>query len=106
MTFGDAALIDATSVLDKAALLSRYPVPRVNKSYELTYVIPVAESVAVLYAGNDFVAVFISRALMVSGVRPGFFCSIRATVPDTTGVAMLVPLSWKYWAAPAFLEVV
>jgi len=66
----------------------------------------VAGSVAVLYAGNDFVAVFINRALTVSGLRLGFFCSIRATAPETTGVAMLVPLSRKYWAGPGLLDFV
>ena len=30
------------------------------------------------------------------GVRSGFACSINATVPATTGVAMLVPLRLKY----------
>jgi hypothetical protein len=42
--------------------------------------------------GNCFVAVFISRSLTVSGVRFGSFCSIKATVPLTTGVAIDVPL--------------
>ena len=49
-------------------------------------------SVAVLYSGNFLDAVFISRALMVSGVSQGLCCSSNATAPDTTGVAMLVPL--------------
>ena len=61
-------------------------------------------SVAVLYAGKFLVAVFINRALMVSGLRLGFFCNIRATVPETTGVAMLVPLSRKYLAVPELVE--
>jgi hypothetical protein len=46
------------------------------------------------------------RALTVSGVRLGFFCSINATAPETTGVAMLVPLKRKYAEAPAELDVV
>jgi len=65
-------------------------------SYVLVYVCPVAGSVAVLYAGKFFVAVFIKRPLTVSGLRLGFFCSIRATAPETTGVAILVPLNRKY----------
>ena len=56
---------------------------------------PVVGSVAVLITGKVFDAVFINRAFTVSGVRPGCFWSIRATAPETTGVAMLVPLIWK-----------
>jgi len=41
-------------------------------------------------------AVFMSRALTVSGESVESFCSIRATEPETTGAAMLVPLSMKY----------
>ena len=53
---------------------------------------PVVGSVAKLMRGNDFEAVFISLAFTISGVRVGSFCSIMATDPATTGVAMLVPL--------------
>ena len=48
-----------------------------------------------LKAGNDFQAVFISRAFTWSGVRLGLFCSRSATTPLTTPVAMLVPLRVK-----------
>ncbi len=72
----------------------------------LVYVCPVVGSVAVLYAGKFLVAVFINRALTVSGLRLGFFCSINATAPETTGVAILVPLSRKYLAVPALVELV
>jgi hypothetical protein len=49
----------------------------------------------VLVRGKLFDAVFMIRALIVSGVRLGFFCNIRATAPETTGVAILVPLNVK-----------
>ena len=39
------------------------------------------------------VAVFINRALMVSGVKLQSLCNIRAAAPLTMGAAMLVPLS-------------
>jgi hypothetical protein len=45
--------------------------------------------------GNFLEAVFRIRAFTVSGVRLGSFCNINATAPETTGVAMLVPLSRK-----------
>src|SRR2546422_3668330 len=57
---------------------------------------PVSASVAVLNAGKDFDAVFISRAFIVCGESDDAFCNIRATVPETTVVAMLVPLSRRY----------
>ena len=41
---------------------------------------------------DSFDAVFIKRALTVSGLKPGLRCSIIATAALTTGVAMLVPL--------------
>ena len=53
-------------------------------------------STATLATGNVFVAVFMIRAFTVSGVRLESFCNISATVPETTGVAMLVPLIRKY----------
>src|ERR1051326_7516183 len=85
--------------------MSKYPAPTVNMSYVSVYVMPVVGSVAVLYAGKFLVAVFINRALTVSGLRLGFFCSIRATGPETAGVAMLVPLSRKYCGEPVvFLD--
>ena len=37
-------------------------------------------------------AEYCSIALISGGVRPGFACSINATVPDTTGAAIDVPL--------------
>jgi hypothetical protein len=37
-----------------------------------------------------------SRAFTVSGDSDGSFSSISATAPETTGVAMLVPLNLKY----------
>ena len=64
------------------------------------------ESTATLVSGKLLDADFMSRALIVSGLRPGFFCNSRATAPETTGVAMLVPLSRKYWPVPGFVEVV
>ena len=53
---------------------------------------------------EELVAVFMSRALIVSGVRVGFFSSRIATAPATTGVAMLVPLKRKYAGGCSFLE--
>jgi hypothetical protein len=44
-------------------------------------------------------AVFINRAFTMSGVNVGSFCNITATEPETTGVAMLVPLRRKYLGA-------
>jgi len=41
----------------------------------------------VLITGKVFDAVFISRAFTVSGVRVGSFSIIKATAPETTGVA-------------------
>src|SRR6185436_20051669 len=40
--------------------------------------------------------VYCSSALTAFGVRFGSACNIRATVPDTTGAAMLVPLKLRY----------
>src|SRR5579859_6053681 len=48
------------------------------------------------WAGYPFHAVFIMRALIVSGVTFGFACTIRAAPAATTGVAMLVPLNCRY----------
>ena len=45
--------------------------------------------------GKDLAAVFMSRAFTWSGVSDGVFCSNRAAVPETIGVAMLVPLNQK-----------
>src|SRR6185312_2635696 len=49
-----------------------------------------------LLCGYPFQAVFIMRALIVSGVSVGSFCNISAAAPATTGVAMLVPLKRMY----------
>src|SRR5687767_815281 len=39
-------------------------------------------------------------ALTMFGVRAGFACNINATVPATTGEAMLVPVRLKYGLLP------
>src|SRR4029450_3508899 len=39
-------------------------------------------------------------ALTMFGVRDGFACSINATVPATTGDAMLVPVRLRYGFSP------
>ena len=73
----------------------KYPAPTVNMSYVSVYASPVVGSMATLATGNVLLAVFMIRALTVSGFKVGSFWSINATAPETTGVAMLVPLSWK-----------
>jgi hypothetical protein len=59
-----------------------------------------------LVAGKFLPAVFINRAFTISGVSVGSFCSMMATVPETTGVAMLVPLRRKYAGVKADAELV
>ena len=44
---------------------------------------------------------YCSNALIKFGVRFGLACSISATVPVTTGAAMLVPLSARYGFEPS-----
>ena len=56
---------------------------------------PLTGSVAVLKPGANFVAVFINRAFIWSGVRVGLLSIINAAAPLTIGAAMLVPLSTK-----------
>jgi hypothetical protein len=73
----------------------------VKISYVLVNVWPVDGSVAVLYSGKVFEAVFMSRAFTVSGLNIGSFWSISATAPETVGAAMLVPLRVMY-CAPEF----
>ena len=53
-------------------------------------------SVTELDDGKFLVAVFISLALTVSGVRLESFWINRAAAPLTIGAAMLVPCSLKY----------
>jgi hypothetical protein len=48
-----------------------------------------------LYPGYSC-AVYCRMALTWFGVRPGLAWSINATVPATTGAAMLVPLRLRY----------
>ena len=45
-------------------------------------------------------AAYIRIPLALSGPRFGLTCSISATTPVTSGVAMLVPERVKYWAEP------
>src|SRR5262245_23338537 len=54
----------------------------------LTYPEPVSR-----YPSARFSAVYIRIAFTAFGVRPGFSSRIRAATPETTAVAMLVPLS-------------
>src|SRR5581483_5291123 len=44
-------------------------------------------------------AVYIRIALTRLGVRFGFACNISATAPETTGVAIEVPLWYITWSA-------
>src|SRR5258708_2290777 len=92
---GEVALPFATSVLPRAESTSRYPAPMVKMSYCDRNSSPVI-SKAKLVVGYPFQAVFIIRALIVSGVRVGSCWIMSAAAPATTGVAMLVPLKRKY----------
>src|SRR5215813_8097453 len=58
-----------------------------------------------LVVGKPFQAVFIMRALMVSGVIEISFWIIRAAAAATTGVAMLVPLMLRYLSPGGVVQI-
>ena len=49
-------------------------------------------------------AVYIRIAFTAFGVSDGLACSINATVPETTGAAMLVPDRLRYGVNPVGTE--
>src|SRR2546427_4144649 len=67
----------------------------VTASYAFRYPAPTSWS-----AKPGMSVALVSRSVFIwSGVKPGFACSISAAVPETWGVAMLVPLALAYQTA-------
>ena len=97
-TAGESDLVPAgdSSVLARAASISKYPAPTVKMSYWALYVVLVTLSVQAPALGKTLLAVFISRALIWSGVMAGFCWMSSAAAPLAYAVAMLVPLSRRY----------
>jgi len=94
-TAGGARLVSA-----RAAEASTAPAPIEKMSWSIWNVSPVVKFVAVVDGPKPFQAVFINRAFTWSGVREGVCCKTSAATPQTTGVAMLVPLNLRYWDWP------
>src|SRR5947207_13225087 len=65
---------------------------RLTAPATLIYPAPIASGFSLRFS-----AVYIKAALTAFGVIDGFASSIRATAPETTGAAMLVPLRPMYW---------
>ena len=78
-----------TSVLFSAAVKSIYPAPTVNMSYWLVYAFRRWID-GRARCREEFLAVFISLALTVSGVSVQSFVQHNAAAPLTMGAAMLV----------------